>query len=87
MSVQKKRKCLEELVRQRRPYEKIIFPHKKAFKGGNVDNFRGSRYRGISKNGNSWQILVMINRKKKYLGTLPTEEQAAKFYDKVAIQY
>jgi hypothetical protein len=29
----------------------------------------------------------MVNRKKKYLGTLPTEEQAAKFYDKVAIQY
>jgi hypothetical protein len=50
-----------------------------------VENFRGSKYRGISKNGNSWQILVMVNRKKKYLGTLPTEEQAAKFYDKVAI--
>jgi hypothetical protein len=29
----------------------------------------------------------MVNRKKKYLGTLPTEELAAKFYDKVAIQY
>jgi len=29
----------------------------------------------------------MVNRKKKYLGTLPSEEQAAKFYDKVAIQY
>lgn len=29
----------------------------------------------------------MVNRRKKYLGTLPTEELAAKFYDKVAIQY
>ena len=29
----------------------------------------------------------MLNKKKKYLGTLPTEEQAAKIYDKVAIQY
>jgi hypothetical protein len=52
-----------------------------------VSNFRGSKYRGISKNGNSWQILLMVNRKKKYLGTLQSEELAAKFYDKVAIQY
>jgi hypothetical protein len=52
-----------------------------------VNNFRGSKYRGISKNGNSWQILMMVNRKKKYLGTLQSEELAAKFYDKVAIQY
>ncbi len=29
----------------------------------------------------------MVNRKKKYLGTLQNEELAAKFYDKVAIQY
>jgi hypothetical protein len=52
-----------------------------------MKNFRGSKYRGISKNGNSWQILLMVNRKKKYLGTLQSEELAAKFYDKVAIQY
>jgi hypothetical protein len=57
------------------------------FKGTNVNNFRGSKFRGISKNGNSWQILLMVNRKKKYLGTLNSEELAAKFYDKVAIQY
>ena len=52
-----------------------------------MNNFRGSKYRGISKNGNFWQILLMVNRKKKYLGTLQSEELAAKFYDKVAIQY
>ena len=87
VSVQKKRRRLIELLETKRPFEIIVKPHKKAFKGDNVQNFRGSKFRGISKNGNSWQILVMVNRKKKYLGTLPTEEQAAKFYDKVAIQY
>ena len=87
VSVQKKRKKLVELLQSKRQYEVLITPHRKAFKGDNVENFRGSKFRGISKNGNSWQILVMVNRKKKYLGTLPTEEQAAKFYDKVAIQY
>lgn len=85
VSVQKKRRRLADLLQTKREYEIIIKPHKKAFKGENVNNFRGSKFRGISKNGNSWQILVMVNRKKKYLGTLPTEEQAAKFYDKVAI--
>lgn len=67
------------------PNEIVIKPYTKIFKGSDTNNFRGSKFRGISKNGNSWQILVMINRQKKYLGTLPTEEQAARFYDKVSI--
>lgn len=32
----------------------IITPYKKVYKGINVKNFRGSKFRGISKNGNSW---------------------------------
>ena len=48
-------------------------------------DFRGSKFRGISKNGSSWQILVMINRKKKYVGKLQSEEAAARFYDRVSI--
>ncbi len=52
-----------------------------------MPDFRGSKYRGISKNGSSWQILVMINRKKRYVGKLPSEIQAARFYDLVSIQY
>ena len=87
VSVLKKRRRLIEVLRTKRLQEIVIHPHKKVFKGDNVNNFRGSKYRGISKNGNSWQILLMVNRKKKYLGTLNSEELAAKFYDKVAIQY
>jgi len=85
VSVLKKRRRLIEVLRNKKCSDIIISPHKKAFKGQNVNNFRGSKFRGISKNGNSWQILLMVNRKKKYLGTLPNEELAAKFYDKVAI--
>ena len=87
VSVLKKRKRLIELIKSKHQHEIVISSHKKTFKGQNVSNFRGSKFRGISKNGNSWQILLMNNRKKKYLGTLPNEELAAKFYDKVAIQY
>ena len=25
---------------------------------------RGSKYRGVSKNGNQWQVLIMIKKKK-----------------------
>ena len=39
---------------------------------------RGSKYRGVSKNGNQWQVLIMINKKKRYIGN--------SFYDIVAIQ-
>lgn len=52
------------------------------------ETFRGSRYRGISKNGrNSWQVLVMVNREKKYLGAIYDELEAARVYDHISIQY
>ena len=47
---------------------------------------RGSKYRGVSKNGNQWQVLIMINKKKRYIGNYKTEEEAANSYDIVAIQ-
>ena len=31
---------------------------------------RGSKYRGVSKNGNQWQVLIMINKKKRYIELL-----------------
>ena len=47
---------------------------------------RGSRYRGVSKNGNKWQVLVMGNQKKQYSGSIKDEMTAAKMYDKFAIK-
>lgn len=46
---------------------------------------RGSIYRGVSRNGNQWQVLIMINKKKSYIGSYSTEEKAAKEYDVVAL--
>lgn len=40
----------------------------------------------MSRNGNNWQVLIMIKNKKYYLGTYPSEEIAAKIYDIVAIK-
>ena len=47
---------------------------------------RSSKYRGVSKNGNNWQVLMMINYKKYYYGSYPSEELAARVYDIQAIK-
>ena len=50
----------------------------------NID-FRGSRYRGISKNKGKWQVMITFFHSKVYMGALPSEEQAARTYDRLAI--
>ena len=49
-------------------------------------NKRSSRFRGVSKNGNQWQVLMMINKKKTYIGNYVSEEFAARIYDILAIK-
>jgi hypothetical protein len=48
---------------------------------------RRSKYRGVSKNGSQWQVLIMAKKKKKYMGSYSSEEEAAKVYDKFALLY
>ena len=48
-------------------------------------NFRGSVFRGVSKNKFKWQMMIMINQKKVYLGAIRTENIAARYYDYIAI--
>ena len=45
-----------------------------------------SKYRGVSINGSNWQVLIMVNNKKYYLGSYPSEELAARIYDIHAIK-
>jgi len=52
----------------------------------NKKKSRGSRFRGVSRNGNQWQVLIMVNKKKRYVGSYSTEEEASKAYDKVCLQ-
>ena len=49
-------------------------------------NKRSSKYRGVSKNGNQWQVLMMLNKNKSYIGSYPSEELAARIYDILAIK-
>ena len=51
-----------------------------------IRNKTSSKFRGVSRNGNKWQILIAKNNKKYYLGSYPSEELAARVYDIHAIK-
>ena len=51
-----------------------------------IRNKTSSKYRGVSRNGSNWQVLIMINNKKYYLGNYPSEDLAARIYDIHAIK-
>ena len=92
-SQQRKRRRLASLLDGRDLTDIIIHSFQKKTRHSlphlqDPDSFRGSRFRGISKNGrNSWQVLVMVNRQKKYVGAIYDEMQAARVYDRITIQY
>ena len=47
---------------------------------------RGSRFRGVSRNGNQWQVLIMVNKSKSYVGSYSSESLAARIYDIVSLK-
>ncbi len=51
-----------------------------------IRNKTSSKYRGVSRNGIKWQILIMVNNKKYYIGSYLSEELAARVYDIHAIK-
>jgi hypothetical protein len=50
-------------------------------------NSRGSKFRGVSVNGKSWQVFIVINKVKCYAGCVNTQVEAASLYDKLAIVF
>jgi len=49
--------------------DEIVFTQKvKNQREYSTDKFRGSKFIGVSKNGKSWQVYIVIDKAKKYIG-------------------
>jgi hypothetical protein len=46
-----------------------------------IRNKTSSKYRGVSRNGSNWQVLIMANNSKYYIGSYTSEELATRVYD------
>ena len=53
----------------------------------NKKSNRSSLYRGVSRNGKKWQVLLMFKKNKYYFGNYKNEEIAAKIYDYFTIKF
>ncbi|TNV81846.1 hypothetical protein FGO68_gene12305 [Halteria grandinella] len=82
-----RRRELLQLIRETDDGGKLLIQakSKKNHQNLNQDGFRGSTYRGVSKNKNKWQMMIMGNFKKMYIGAIENEQEAAFLYDKIAI--
>lgn len=66
-----------------RDKEKKIFrwTKKSSITPGHVPIKPRAKYIGVSKNGNNWQSLIVINNTKVYMGTYKTQQEAATIFD------
>ena len=82
-NTQKGLECLKSLIMNYQDNGEIVVHRSrksrnfsKPFKSG-----RRSSYIGVSRNGDVWQSLIMIDGKKTYIGSYHTEQEAARSYD------
>ncbi|CDW76020.1 ap2-like ethylene-responsive transcription factor ant-like [Stylonychia lemnae] len=78
-----RRKELEAALKKTTSEDQLILQSK--LKRKQTKSSRGSQYRGVSKNGKKWQVQLLGNLKKHYIGSISTEIKAARIYDKHAI--
>ena len=64
-------------------YKNLKFVNKESMPGKSK---RGSKYRGVSRNGNQWQVLIMKDKSKSYVKTYSSEYIAARVYDILSIK-
>jgi hypothetical protein len=72
-------KSLQELKGDEFTY--LIEPHKKPEPKNGVPSKTRSSFIGVTKNGWNWQALIAINKRKTYIGTYATEQEAAIAFD------
>lgn len=80
-------KILEVIRKYQKDMNKIIIEANLPKKNHNhiKNNFRGSKYRGPSKNRKKWQVMKMINKETVRIGGIKSELEAARIYDFLAI--
>jgi hypothetical protein len=49
--------------------------------------YKRSKFRGVLRKGKTWQVNIMINRNKNFIGNFNSEEEAAKVYDDYAMKF
>ena len=78
----RRQELLNALNNALKDYELII---KTRIKMKELKSQRGSTYRGVSRNGQKWQVQLLGNLKKHYIGSICKETKAARIYDAYAI--
>jgi len=81
---------IEEVIKQNSvDLDKVLIeaniPRKNHNSTESDTNFRGSKYRGPSKNRKKWQVMKMIKKQTVRVGTVESELEAARIYDFLAI--
>ena len=65
----------------------LLSKSQKVFHGRWHESYRGTLFRGISKNGKFWQILTMIENQKWYICSCIDPYEGATLYDITVIQH